>query len=58
MDLNYLYHRHQVALAAAFAAKSLEARASHHGFADAYAAAIAVSRSATGGVVLLGARVS
>lgn len=58
MDLNYLYHRHQVAVSAASSAKSLEARASHRGLAAAYAADIAFARATTGGLAMAGARVS
>lgn len=58
MDLSYLYHRHQVSLAAASTALSVEARASHRGLAAAYSASIAQSRAATGAVTLVGSRVS
>lgn len=58
MDLNYLYHRHQVSLAAASATLSVEARASHRGLVAAYLASIAQLRAGTGGVALVGSRVS
>jgi hypothetical protein len=58
MDLNYLYHRHQVSLAAASAALSAEARASHRGLAAAYSASIARSQAGTGGFALVCSRVS
>lgn len=57
MDLNYLYHRHQVSLAAASTAGSKEARIAHRGLAAAYSARIANARALTGGTALTGARV-
>ena len=44
MDLNYLYHRHQISLFMAENAASEQARAAHRGLAKAYAAQIASLR--------------
>lgn len=45
MDLNYLYFRHQLSLMKAAVANGIEARASHRGLADLYAAAIHSARA-------------
>ena len=58
MDLNYLFHRHQVSLAASTGASSREARSAHRGLTAAYADSIAGLRAAAGNSVLLAARVS
>ena len=41
MDLNYLYHHHQISLFMAENAASEEARRAHQGLAETYAARIA-----------------
>jgi hypothetical protein len=46
MDLNYLYHRHQVSLFMAANAASEAVRRVHHELADAYASRIASMRNA------------
>jgi hypothetical protein len=46
MDLNYLYHRHQVSLMSARAATSPDVRAVHRAFASLYAARINAERNA------------
>jgi hypothetical protein len=58
MDLNYLFHRHQISLVAASTAGSAEARLAHRGLAAAYARCIGMLRAGTGGVALMGSRVS
>ena len=45
MDLNYLYHRHQVSLHLAEHGASSAARAAHRAFASAYASMIAGKRA-------------
>jgi hypothetical protein len=45
MDLNYLYHRHQVSLFMSDNAACEESRAVHRGLARAYGAQIADARS-------------
>jgi hypothetical protein len=49
MDLNYLFHRHQVALSASTGAASPEARSAHRGLARGYAGRIATVRASAGG---------
>lgn len=44
MDLNYLYHRHQISLFMAENAACERSREAHRGFAKAYAAEIASAR--------------
>ena len=44
MDLNYLYHRHQVSLFRADDAASPGARRAHQGLADGYAGLIAEAK--------------
>jgi hypothetical protein len=44
VDLNYLYHRHQVSLFRAANAASNAARRAHRGLADGYAARIAAAK--------------
>jgi len=46
MDLNYLYHRHQVSLFLATNGASDAARRAHRGLADGYASRIAAVRAA------------
>lgn len=46
MDLNYLYHRHQVSLFMAANAASEVVRRAHRELADAYASRIAAMRNA------------
>ena len=46
MDLNYLYHRHQVSLYLAEQAVSEEARRAHRELASGYAARIAFEKKA------------
>ena len=46
MDLNYLYHRHQVSLFMAANAASEVVRRAHRELADAYSSRIAAMRSA------------
>ncbi len=58
MDLNYLFHRHQLSLTASTQALSAEARAAHRGLAMGYAARIALLRASTGGRATRTARVS
>lgn len=58
MDLNYLFHRHQLSLAASTDAASREARAAHRGLTIGYADRIATLRAAAGSPVLPLARVS
>jgi len=45
MDLNYLYHRHQVSLHLAEHAGCSASRAAHRAFASAYASIIAGKRA-------------
>jgi hypothetical protein len=45
MDLNYLYHRHQVALFMADNADCEQSRHAHRELADAYAARIAQAKT-------------
>jgi len=45
MDLNYLYHRHQISLFMAQHAASERARLVHHGFAQAYAGRIEAAKN-------------
>lgn len=58
MDLNYLFHRHQLSLTASTVAASQEARAAHRGLSRGYAARIAALRATTGGRAMQTARVS
>lgn len=44
MDLNYLFHRHQVSLMMAAAATGREAHRAHRGLAQRYAASIAAAQ--------------
>lgn len=46
VDLNYLYHRHQVSLFLATNGASDAARRAHRGLADGYASRIAAVRAA------------
>jgi hypothetical protein len=48
MDLNYLFHRHQVSLMMAAAAAGVEARKAHAQLARRYATRIASSQSDVG----------
>lgn len=48
MDLNYLFHRHQVSLMMAAAAGGVEAQAAHAQLARRYAARIATTQAGTG----------
>ncbi|WP_200932469.1 hypothetical protein [Sphingomonas sp. Leaf412] len=48
MDLNHLFHRHQVSLNAVENAATPEARLSHEGLLAGYAAGIAALQDATG----------
>jgi hypothetical protein len=45
LDLNYLYHRHQISLFMAQHAASERARLAHGGLAEAYAGRIAAART-------------
>jgi hypothetical protein len=45
MDLNYLYHRHQISLFMAFNAACGKARSAHRGLAEGYAARIALDKA-------------
>jgi hypothetical protein len=45
MDLNYLYHRHQISLFMADNAASEPARHAHRKFADGYASRIVAARN-------------
>lgn len=44
MDLNYLYHRHQVSVFMALNAACSRSRSAHSGLADGYARSIAAAR--------------
>ena len=44
MDLNYLYHRHQVSLFMADRARCERSRRAHRGLADGYASRISEAR--------------
>jgi len=48
MDLNHLYHRHQIALHLAATARSEPARAAHSALAEGYAAQILAARNPAG----------
>lgn len=48
MDLNYLYHRHQVALFRSANAASASASRAHQGMADGYAEMISLVRQSAG----------
>lgn len=50
MDLNYLYHRHQVSLFMADNAASDPARRAHRELADRYAAQIVAAKNSTSSV--------
>lgn len=54
MDLNHLFHRHQVSLIAAQNASTPEARSSHRGLVDCYADGIAALQDAGGATSPLG----
>ena len=58
MDLNCLFHRHQLSLTASTQAGSAAARAAHRGLAAGYADKIAALRASTGGRSAPAARVS
>lgn len=48
MDLNYLYHRHQISLFMADHAKCDQSRRAHRGLADGYALRISQRRLTAG----------
>ena len=58
IDLNYLFHRHQLSLVASTDASSSEARVAHRGLTVGYATRIARLRAASGGSAMSAARVS
>lgn len=48
MDLNYLFHRHQISVMRAGVAATPAAALAHHGLARGYAGRIATSQQASG----------